>query len=125
VFTCLWHTVFGSRPAQVVLVRDRAPGGHDIALVTTDLEASPAQVIERYAARWPIEVAFQDTRQVFGAGQARNPTARAVRATIPPTLACQTPATLWHATAGHDHAGIAGRRAQAPPVCHQGQAIDR
>jgi hypothetical protein len=49
--TCLWYTVFGSRPVHVVLVRDRAPGGYDIALVTTDPEASPAAVIERYAPR--------------------------------------------------------------------------
>jgi hypothetical protein len=31
----------------------------------------------RYAARWSTEVAIQDARQVFGAGQARNRTARA------------------------------------------------
>ncbi len=114
VFTCLWYTVFGTRPVQVVLVRDRAPGGYDIALVTTDLDASPAQVIERYAARWSIEVAFEDARQVFGAGQARNRTARAVRATIPFTLACQTLAIIWYATAGHDPADVAEHRARAP-----------
>ena len=112
--TCLWHSVFGSRPVQVILVRDRAPGGYDIALVTTDLDASPAQVIERYAARWSIEVAPEDARQVFGAGQARNRTARAVRATIPFTLTCQTLAGLWYATAGHDRADVAEHRARAP-----------
>ena len=80
---------------EVVLVRDRSRTGYDIALVTTDLDASPAAIIERYAARWSIEVAFEDARQVFGAGQARNRTARAVRATIPFTLACQTLAILW------------------------------
>ena len=52
--TCLWHSAFGSRPVQVILVRDRAPGGYDIALVTTDLDASPAAIMERYAARWSI-----------------------------------------------------------------------
>jgi hypothetical protein len=112
--TCLWHSVFGSRPVKVVLVRDRAPGGYDIALVTTDLDATPAAVIERYAARWSIEVAFEDARQVFGAGQARNRTARAVRATIPFTLTCQTLAILWYATAGHDPADVDEHRARAP-----------
>jgi hypothetical protein len=114
VFTCLWYTVFGTRPVQVVLVRDRAPGGYDIALVTTDLDASPAQVIERHAARWSIEVAFEDARQVFGAGQARNRTARAVRATVPFTLACQSLAIIWYATAGYDPADVAEHRARAP-----------
>lgn len=112
--TCLWHSVFGSRPVQVVLVRDRSRTGYDIALVTTDPGATPAAVIERYAARWSIEVAFEDARQVFGAGQARNRTARAVRATIPFTLACQTLAILWYATAGHDPADVAEHRARAP-----------
>jgi hypothetical protein len=46
--TCLWYSVFGSRPVQVVLIRDRSCSGCDLALVTTD---TAAQVIERYA-RW-------------------------------------------------------------------------
>ncbi len=112
--TCLWHSVFGSRPVQVVLVRDKSRAGYDIALVATGIKASPARVIERYAARWSIEVAFEDARQVFGAGQARNRTARAVRATIPFTLACQTLAILWYSTAGHDPADVAEHRARAP-----------
>ena len=112
--TCLWHSVSGSRPVQVILVRDRSRTGYDIALVTTDLDATPAAVIERYAARWSIEVAFEDARQVFGTGQARNRTARAVRATVPFTLTCQTLAILWYATAGHDPADVAEHRARAP-----------
>src|ERR1019366_147598 len=65
--TCLWYTVFGTRPVQVVLVRDKSASGYELALVTTDLNASPAQVIERYAARWSIEVAIEDAKQEFGA----------------------------------------------------------
>lgn len=49
VITCLWHSVFGSRPVTVVLVRDRPGSGFGIALVTTDAAATAAQVIERYA----------------------------------------------------------------------------
>ena len=70
--TCLWHGVFGARQVQVALIRDRAQAGYDLALATTDLAACPAAVIERYAARWQIEVAIEDARQIFGAGQARN-----------------------------------------------------
>jgi hypothetical protein len=112
--TCLWYSVFGSRRVQVVLVRDRSATGYDLALVTTDLAASPAQVIERYAARWSVEVAIEDAKQVFGTGQARNRVAAAVRRTIPFQLACQTLATTWYATAGHDPADIDDRRARAP-----------
>ena len=112
--TCLWPSVFGTRPVTVVLIRDRPASGYDLALVTTDTAASAVQVIERYAARWSIEVAIEDARQVFGAGQARNRTARAVERTVPFQLACQAIAACWYATAGHDPADVAEHRARAP-----------
>jgi hypothetical protein len=112
--TCLWYSVFGSRPVQVVLIRDRSPAGCDLALVSTDTAASAAQVIERYAARWTIETAVQDAKQVFGTGQARNRTARAVRRTVPFQLACQSLAITWYATAGHHPADVDDHRARAP-----------
>jgi len=111
---CLWPSVFGTRQVTVVLIRDRSAAGHDLALVTTDTAATAAQVIERYAARWSIEVAIEDARQVFGAGQARNRTARAVERTVPFQLACQAITTCWYATAGHDPADVADHRARAP-----------
>ena len=51
VLTCLWYSVFGTRHVQVILVRDRRGTGYDLALVTTDLAAGPARIIERYASR--------------------------------------------------------------------------
>jgi hypothetical protein len=71
-----------------------ATRGFDLALVTTDLHASTAQVIERHAARWPIEVAIEDAKQIFGAGEARNRVACAIRRTLPFTLICQTLAVI-------------------------------
>jgi len=62
---------------QVVLVRAAgAPDGYDLVLVSTDLKASPAALGERYADRWPIEVLFEESRQVAGVGQARTAPAR-------------------------------------------------
>ncbi len=119
--TCLWHSVFGTRPVTVVLIRDKSGTGYDLALVTTGPAATADQVIERYAARWSIEVAIEDARQVFGAGQARNRTARAVERTVPFQLACQAIATCWYATAGHDPADVAGHRARAPWYTSQTQ----
>ena len=112
--TCLWHSVFGTRPVTVVLIRDRAKTSYDLALVTTDTAASPAQVIERYAARWSIEVAIEDSKQIFSAGQARNRAARAVERTIPFQLACQAIAVTWYATVGHHPADVEDHRARAP-----------
>ena len=56
VITCLWHPVFGCRRVQVVLIRDTSASGYDLALVTTGTAASAAQVIQRYASRWSIEM---------------------------------------------------------------------
>ena len=102
VVTCLWYSVFGSCPVTVVMVRDKSASGFDLALVTTDTAATIAQVIERYASRWSIEVAIEDAKQFFGTGQARNRTAAAVERAIPFQVACQAIATCWYATVGHD-----------------------
>jgi DDE superfamily endonuclease len=114
VIQCLWYGVFGARPVQVVLVCDRTKSGYEIALATTDLAASSARVISRYAARWSVEVTIEDAKQIFGAGQARNRLAAAVHRTLPFTLACQSIAVLWYATVGHHPSDAEEHRARAP-----------
>ena len=114
VVTCLWYSVFGSRPVTVVIVRDKPGAAFGIALVTTDRAATAEQVIERYAARWSIEIAIEDAKQVFGTGQARNRTAAAVERTVPFEIACQAVAVTWYATAGHDPADVRERRSLSP-----------
>jgi len=114
-FTCLWPRVFGPRPVSVVLVRDpAAPDGFDLALVSTCLDATPAQLIERYATRWSVEVCFREARQDAGVGQARNRTRLAVERTVPFGLICYGLAIVWYALHGHDPADLAARRARAP-----------
>jgi hypothetical protein len=112
--TCLWHSGFGTRPVTVVLIRDRTKTGYDLALVTTDTAGSLAHVIERYAARWSVEVAIENSKQIFGAGQARNRTDRAVERAIPFQLACQAITVTWYAAAGHYPADVEDHRARAP-----------
>ncbi|HZD69508.1 MAG TPA: transposase [Actinomycetes bacterium] len=114
-FACLWPSVFGTRPVQVVLVRGpAAPDGFDLALVSTDLAATAVQLVERYAARWQVEVCFRQTRQDAGVGQARNRTRAAVERTVPFGLVCYSLAIVWYTTCGHHPADLAARRAQAP-----------
>jgi hypothetical protein len=113
-FTCLWYSVTGTAPVTVILIRDKSKNGYDIALVTTEKDPCIARVIERYAARWAIEVAIEDAKQLFGTGQARNRTARAVERTVPFMLACQALAVCWYATAGHHPADAEARRLAAP-----------
>jgi hypothetical protein len=114
VITCLWYGVFGSQPVQVILVRDKAKTGYDIALVTTDLSATPAQIIERYAARWSIEVAIEDAKQTIGVGQARNRAPRAVERTVPFGLIVGSLAICWYTTAGHHPDDVQAARELAP-----------
>jgi hypothetical protein len=67
----LWYLTFGTQPVRLVMVCDPGASRHDIALVTTDLSATPAQVVERYASRWSIEVALvEDAKQVTAVGEA-------------------------------------------------------
>jgi len=112
---CLWYGVFGPQQVNVILLREDAQGtGYDLALVSTDLQASPGQVVERYAERWSVEVAIADAKQLVGVGEARNRLATAVERTVPFGLACQTLAVCWYATAGHHPDDVADRQTRAP-----------
>ena len=84
---CLWRGVFGARPVRVLVVTE--PGKPDLALVTTDLATPVAGIVERYASRWSIEVAFEDAKQTTGVGEARNHTHKAVERTVPFGLCTQ------------------------------------
>jgi hypothetical protein len=112
--TALWYGVLGPQQVQVVLVRDHSTTGYDVALVSTDLAATPGQVIERYASRWSIEVAIEDAKQTTGVGQARNRIRRAVQRTVPFGLLMSTLAICWYATAGHHPDDVQHTRALAP-----------
>jgi hypothetical protein len=114
---CLWYGTYRSRTVRVVLVRDvgsRAKAGYDLALVTTDLHSPAVEILARYAARWSIEVAFEDARQHTGVGEARNRTPRAVERTVPFGLITQSIVVVWYAQHGHAPDIVDDRRARAP-----------
>lgn len=114
VVCCLWYGVLGPRQVQVVLVRDKAKNGYEIALVSTDLSATAGAVIERYAMRWSIEVAIEDAKQTIGVGEARNRVRQAVERTVPFGFLVGTLAICWYATAGHHADDVQEARALAP-----------
>jgi hypothetical protein len=112
---CLWYGALGPTPVVLILIGDATkPCGYQLALISTDLDAAPAQVIERYADRWPIEVCFEDGKQLAGVGHARNRTRRAVERTVPFQFLCMTITIVWYALAGHHPADVAEHRARAP-----------
>ena len=118
--SCLWYGVFHTRTVRVILVRDDKPRtsdkderGYGLPLVTTDLSSAAEDLVARYAARWGIETAFADARQVLGAGQARNRTRLAVERTVPFELVCYGLVILWYTRYGHDPQDAAEHRARA------------
>ena len=122
--TCLWYGCTGTRAIRVILAR--RPGHPLLALVTTDLHASPAALVTRYAARWSIEQAFADARNILGAGEARNRTPRAVQRTVPFALLTSTLIITWYARHGHQPALITARISKgsaAHPTPEQTQAV--
>jgi DDE superfamily endonuclease len=114
---CLWYGAYRSRAIRVILVRDpasTATAGYQLALLSTDLTGPATQIVERYAARWSIEVAIEDAKQITGVGQARNRVAAAVERTVPFGLLTQTLVVIWYATAGHHPDDVTHRRDAAP-----------
>ncbi|MCX4095767.1 SDR family oxidoreductase [Nocardia sp. alder85J] len=79
----------------------------------TDTTTAAAELIARYSARWPIEVAFFDAKHVTCAGEARNRTRLAVERTVPFGMLTQIPVILWYHLAGHSPAVVAEHRTRA------------
>ncbi|HZC99047.1 MAG TPA: transposase [Actinomycetes bacterium] len=112
---CLWYGALGGQLVQVVLSRPLgAPDSYQLALVTTDLAATPAQIIERYADRWSEEQAFLDARHLVGVGQARTRTRRSVQRLVPFGLVCLSLVICWYARHGQPAHDLAAHRARAP-----------
>jgi hypothetical protein len=119
---CLWWGSLRRRPVMAVLMRLRdSPNAkaYDWALITTDLTATAEQIVARYAARWSIEQAIKDSKDLLGVGEAQNRTPRAVERTVPFGMCCLTLLVLWYAHVGQAHADLAARRAAAPWYRHK------
>lgn len=116
---CLWYGTWRTDTVRVILVRETGTtstptSGYHIALITTDLHATPETIIARYAARWSIEVTFFDVKNILGVGQARNRVRKAVERTVPFGLFCHSILIVWYTLHGHDHTDTASRRSAAP-----------
>jgi len=111
----LWWAPWRDAPAQAVAVRDpRAADQIDLVLISSDPMLSPAQILELYAKRWSIEVAFRDAKQLVGVGEAQNRTRRAVERTAPFGFLGLTLAVVWYALVGHAEEDVGERRRRAP-----------
>lgn len=64
-YRVVWPKVLGSTPVQVLVVRDTEGRLQDVALFTTAVTQLPQWVIETFARRWSMEVAFKASKQVL------------------------------------------------------------
>lgn len=114
-FGCLWYEAFAQQTVQVVLIQDATkPQGYELALISTDANATPAQLIERYADRWPTEVAYEEGKLLAGVGEARNRTEKSVQRTVPFQFLCMTLTIIWYALSGHDPGDVTEHRQRSP-----------
>jgi len=95
-----WYASAGSRPLQVVLVRDPEGSWRDEALLSTALDLTAAEVIVGYMRRWSVEVAYCESKQQLGLHDPQVWTAAAVQRAHPMAWFVGTLVVLWYAEYG-------------------------
>jgi DDE superfamily endonuclease len=95
--TALWYGALRDQPLRIVVVRDPSGRRHDEAFFCTDLVVDHAFILEGYARRWTIEVAFHDQKQFLGFEDPQNQTPQAVARTAPMASLAYDLVLLWYA----------------------------
>ncbi len=100
--TCvaLWYNSAGARPLRIVVVRDPSGRRKDDCFFSTDPSLSPTAILELFALRWPLEVAFYNAKQFLGLEDPQNRTPKAVQRTAPLALYLHDLVILWFAEHG-------------------------
>ena len=94
--TAVWYsTGLFAVPAHWVLVRDPEGKFKTQALVCTDLEADPKQILCWFVMRWQLEVTFQEMRKHLGFETQRQWSDLAIRRTTPALLGLFSVVTLF------------------------------
>ena len=99
VFTlsALWYTALRNRPVRIVIVRDPRGRRQDEAFFCTDLTVDARFILEGYARRWTLEVAFHDHKQCLGFEDPQNQARPAVQRTAPLAGLVYDLVLLWYA----------------------------
>jgi hypothetical protein len=94
--TAVWYsTGLPAVPIRWVLIRDPEGRFKTQALLCTDLDADPEQIVRRYMMRWQLEVTFQEARRHLGFETQRQWTELAIRRTTPALLGLFSVVTLF------------------------------
>jgi len=112
--TCLWYHVSKDHPIKLLIVRDPCGKQEDDYLFCTDPTVSDEQIIERFAARWPIEECIHDGKQTGGLEQVQGWCRRTVQRQAPFALIVQTLVKSWYLLYGAD---ASGAQPQGATVC--------
>ena len=100
--TGVWyHTGLSPVPVRWVIVRDPAGGFKPQALLSTNLESDPVEMLEWFVRRWQVEVTFEEARAHLGLETQRQWSEKAIARTTPTVLALFSIVTLL----GHHHYG--------------------
>lgn len=112
VLACLYQAP--SRLLRVVVVQFPEEKGKKPPLVTlysTDLDMSPAEIIEAYCRRWSIEETFQDAKGHLGLDEPQCRSRKAVERMVPTILYLHAILWLW---AGRERLGRQAAKRKAP-----------
>jgi hypothetical protein len=99
-YRVVWPRVLGYVPVQAMVVRDVEGKMDDLALFTTDLVRVPQWVIEAFARRWRVEVAFKASKQVLDIEAPQNWCEGSITRLAPWVWLQQRVIAVWYLTEG-------------------------
>jgi hypothetical protein len=106
--TAVWYsTGFPPVPIRWVLVRDPRGSFRTQALLCTDLDAAPLQILAWFVRRWQLQVTFHEVRTHLGVETQRQWTEQAILRTTPALLGLFSLVTIQaHATLSNSSSAI-------------------
>jgi hypothetical protein len=106
----LYYKAGGPRLLTIVLVRDAGGKRPDQMFYCTRLDWDARQILSSYAARWAIEVTFENCKQLLGLEEPANRKPLAVERTAPMALFLYSVIVAWFHRVGHLHVSYPERR---------------
>lgn len=94
--TAIWyHSGMPSLPIRWVLIKDPDGQIEPAALLCTDLDLSPCQIINFFIQRWTVEVTFEEVRAHLGVETQRQWSDLAIARSTPILMALFSLVTIW------------------------------
>jgi hypothetical protein len=97
----LYYKAGGPRLLTIVLVHDTLGKRPDQMFYCTRLDWDARQILSAYAARWAIEVTFENCKQLLGLEEPANRKPLAVERTAPMALLLYSLIVIWFQRVGH------------------------